>query len=247
MNKILTTLVFICLCSLAFTQYDSKGEEYSQFKPGFMWKFTGFRPAIPEKVYKYDRLVFDLVYSDWIGDRDPFQNHWASIGLNTNLMFDIPLTKGNTVSLGIGLAHQYMKIRHDNHLIGDETAGTTNFVEKDTSDTFKRSILAGNAISLPLELRFHKESWRHFKIHLGGRVGYQANLFSKYVYGKFGDRDIFKSVGFPDQSALIYSAHIRFGLRNWALYGSYSFNPIFKSSNSVELNRIQFGLSLSLF
>jgi hypothetical protein len=212
-----------------------------------MWHFTGLRPAKPEKPYKYDRLVFDLVYSDWIGDRDPFLNHWSSIGLNTNVMFDIPLSKGNTVSLGVGVAHQFMKIRHDNHLIGDETAGTTNFVAKDSSDSFNKSMFCGNAVTIPVELRFHKESWKHFKFHIGGRVGYQANLYSKYIFGEYGDKDIIKNVGFPDQSDLIYSAHVRFGLRNWGFYGSYSFNTLFESANSIQLNRIQFGLSLSLF
>jgi len=247
MKKIVSTFIFILFYSVVFGQYDSNGDEYSRFKPGFMWNFTGLRPAKPEKAAKYDRLVFDLVYSDWIGDRDPFQNHWSSIGFNTNWMFDIPLTKGNTVSLGLGIAHQFMKIRHDNHVLGNDITGTTHFIEKDSSNNFKKSMLNGNAISIPLELRFHKDSWKHFKFHLGGRVGYQANLYSKYIYGNAGNKDIIKSIGFPDQNDLIYSAHVRFGIRNWGLYASYSFNTIFNSANSVQLSRIQFGLSLSLF
>lgn len=105
----------------------------------------------------------------------------------------------------------------------------------------------GNMFGIPLELRFHKESWKHFKFHIGGKVGYQANMFSKLIYGSGSDRDVVKDYGFPDLNPLVYGVHVRFGLRNWALYGSYNLNPIFKSSESTKLHQLQFGLSISLF
>jgi hypothetical protein len=246
MSRIL--IIFFCVFSLnASAQYDSKGERISRFRPGFMWFNTGWRPAAPEKVRKYDRLIFDVTYNDWMGDRDLFQNNWASIGLNTNLMFDIPLAKGNKVALGIGVAHQLMKIRHDNHLIGDELSGTTTFLAKDTNDNFTKSIFGTNSFSVPIELRFRNESWKHFKFHIGGKIGYQVNAFSKYVGTVDGNKEISKRIGFPDENQLIYSAHVRLGLRNWALYGSYNFNTLFSNANSIQLNAVQFGLSISLF
>ena len=114
-------LIFIVILFSSYSvlaQYDGKGEnEASRFRPGVMAFFTGLRPAKPGKPNKYDRLIFDLTYNDWIGDIDIFTNHWASIGLNTNFIFDIPLSAGNTVSLGLGVSHQYVYIRHNNHLI----------------------------------------------------------------------------------------------------------------------------------
>ena len=234
--------------SFAYAQYDSKGaNEISRFKPGFMWYYNGFYPAKPDSPRKYDRLILDVTYNDWVGDRDLFQNNWASIGLNTNWMFDIPLTKGNKVALGVGICHQLTRIRHNNHLIGDDLTKTTSFIEKDSTDTFFKSGFGGNSISVPLELRFRSESWRHFKFHIGGRFGYQLNMYDKYYYKTDSGREIVKHVGFPDQSIWVYSAHFRLGFRNWSLYGSYSFNPLFTSSNSTKLNVVQFGLSLSLF
>ena len=247
MNRL--TLIFVLLIGFSsFGQYDSKGEdEISRFRPGVMWFFSGYRPAKPERINKFDRLIFDVTYNDWIGDRDIFQNHWASIGLNTNLMFDIPLTKGNKVSLGIGAAHQFVNIRHNNHLIKDNTNNTTIFTLKDTSDVFNKSSFAGNSFSIPIELRFRNESWRHFKFHIGGKIGYQANMFSKYVTKQNGDRQLLKDYGFPDESKLIYSAHIRIGIRNWAIFGSYNFNSLFSNNQSSKLNLVQMGLSVSLF
>lgn len=246
MNKLL--IVFILVSQVSWSQYDSKGaDEASRFKPGFMWYYTGLRPVKLDSVRKYDRLIFDLTYNDWMGDVDPFQNHWASIGFNTNWMFDIPLTRGNTVSLGIGLCHQLVRIRHDNHMIGDELTKTSSYLSKDSSDTFIKSAFGGNSFSIPLEIRFRKESWRHFKIHLGGRFGYQLNLYNRYIFDTPSGKDVVKKIGYPDKNDWIYSAHIRLGLRNWALYGSYSFNPLFTSSQSVQLNLLQFGLSISLF
>lgn len=240
-------ILFVVLTTTVFAQYDSKGEEVSRFRPGFMWFYTGLRPAIEEKVRRYDRLIFDVTYNDWNGDREPFQNHWASIGLNTNLMFDIPLTKGNTVSLGIGVAHELRKIRHDNHLIGDDLLKTTTFLAKDTSDNFSKSVFGSNAFTLPIEIRFRKESWKHFKFHIGGKIGYQVNAYNMYVEKIDGRKTVIKQIGFPDENNLIYSAHVRLGLRNWALFGSYNFNTLFSDKESVQLNALQFGLSISLY
>lgn len=244
-------LLLIGLCLLTFAsiaQYDSKGDdEISRFRPGFMWFYTGVRPAKVNKPRKYDRLIFDVTYNDWAGEKNPFENHWASIGLNTNLIFDIPLTKGNTISFGIGVAHQYINIRHDNKFISNDVSKTTVFALKDTNDLFRKSTLSGNSFSIPLELRFRNKSWKHFKIHIGGKIGYQVNILAKQVSTINGRRELNKRFGFPDENKLIYSAHARIGFRNWALFGSYNFNAIFSNSKSTQLNLIQMGLSISLY
>lgn len=249
-NSILLTICLLT-ATVANAQYNSRGDTLSLFRPGFMWYYTGIRPAKTERLRKYDRLIFDVTYNDWIGDQEPFNNHWASIGFNTNLIFDIPLTKRNTVSLGIGVAHQLTRVRHDQVLtnVDPVVAGgeSSTQLNAKTTEAFDKNILVGNAFSLPIELRFRKESWKHLKFHIGGRFGYQANIYSKMIYGSGGDRDVVKNYGFADLNQLIYSAHVRFGLRNWALYASYNFNTLFSNSLSTQLNPIQFGLSISLY
>lgn len=239
-------LFAILFASNGMAQYDSKGELTSRFRAGFMWYYTGLRPAKTEMVRKYDRLIFDITYNDWNGDYKPFQNHWASIGFNTNFMFDIPLTKGNTVSIGVGISHQLTRVRHDGMFFKDENLGQTTFSGAGTSN-FDKNVLVGNAFSVPLELRFRKESWKHFKFHIGGKIGYQGNMFSKTTFNQGPDRIVSRNYGFPDLNRIVFGAHLRLGLRNWALYASYNFNPLFTNAKSTKINQLQFGLSVSLF
>lgn len=248
MNKFIAVCCACLTLSAASAQDNSQDEGKSRFRPGAFWMYTGIRPAKPGKPEKYDRLIVDLTYNDWIGERNLFTNHWASIGVNTSFIFDIPLTKKvNKVSFGIGVSHEYTNIRHNANLIIDEVANTTTYMDKQATDWFKRSALSGHSFSVPIEFRFRTKGWQHFKFHIGGKVGYQVNSLSKSV-GKINDyKVVSKQHGFPDDSKLIYSAHIRIGVRNWALFASYSFNPLFTSSQSTRLNRVQMGLSLSLF
>lgn len=225
---------------------DSTFTPRSDFRPGSMWYFTGFRPAAPEKVRKYDRLVFDITYNDWMGDRELFKNHWASIGLNTNWMFDIPLAKQNVVGLGIGITHQWVNIRHDNLLFRNDTNQSTEFHEKTVLDEFNSSNYGSHSLMMPLELRFRSKGYKHFKFHMGGKIGYLFGGYSKYkVNDEFKSET--KTKGFHDDPMLVYSVHARIGIRNWALFGSYQINRMFTSELSVQLNLIQFGLSISLY
>jgi hypothetical protein len=212
-----------------------------------MWYSTGLRPASPEKVRKYDRLIFDLTYNTWNGELTPFENKAPSLGLNTNVMFDIPLAKGNKVALGIGVAHELRNIRHGNSFLIDSTGSFTIYQIKDSTMLFQRSSFGANSFSLPIELRFRNESWKHFKFHVGGRIGIQANAFNRSVTTIDGIKHIDKQVGFPDLNRLTYGVHARLGMRNWALFANYSLNTVFGSQESVELNFLQFGLSISLY
>lgn len=248
MNRLIILIGFALIATTGHSQYDGYGkDEVSRFRAGIMWFYTGLMPAKEGKIRKYDRLIFDLTYNDWVGDVSLFENHWASIGLNTNFMFDIPLVKGNKVALGVGVAHQFTSIRHDSHLNRDFINGTTLLSPKNPLDIFKKSVLGGNCFAIPIELRFRNESWKHFKFHIGGKIGYQANLYSKNVSMVNGKRDINKTFGFADKSEIMYSAHVRIGLRNWALFASFNFNPIFTNKSSTKLQQAQAGLSISLF
>ena len=242
-NKILILVIFYPLF-LSAQGEDERIE--SDFQPGIFWIYTGLKPGKPDKARKYDRLVFDLTYNDWVGDRKPFSNHWGSIGLNTNLIFDIPLAKKNVVALGLGLCHQWVNIRHDNHLYRNDLTESTEFVEKTISDNFNKSKYGSHTVALPIELRFRTAGWQHFKFHIGGKVGYVFRSLSKYK-GSTDFDYVSTSFGFHDDAKLMYSAHFRIGVRNWALFGNYQINKLFLSDQSVKLNLIQFGLSISVF
>lgn len=248
MHRIFILSFMLLMSFKPFAQYSSEGEDLiSRFRPGTMWFFTGLRPAIPEKVTKYDRLMFDVTYNTWSGDIKPFRSKWNSIGLNTSFMFDIPLTKGNTVSFGTGLSHSIFKIHSASHIFVTDSSNI--FTKHYLSAGFipDQNYICGNSISVPLEFRFRTKGWKHFKVHAGGKIGYQLNLYSKVVTNGENGKYIQKDHDFADVSRLIYSAHVRIGIRNWALFGSYNFNTLFSNRSSVKLNVLQVGLTISLF
>jgi hypothetical protein len=221
----------------------------SRFRPGVMWFFTGYRPATAEKVRKYDRLIFDLTYNDWAGDRQPFNNKWNSIGFNTSLFFDFPLTKGNTISLGLGICHSLYRISYSYKQF--QVDPVNDMTQLNDIQTFvpdlDKHFFCGNSLSIPVELRFRSPNWQHFKLHIGGKVGYTLNNYTKDVFDSSNGKIIVKNSQFPDVHRLLYSAHARIGFRNFALFGSYQFSPVFSNSASTRLNILQMGVSISLF
>lgn len=242
--KISSLLLFCILSWNICAQYDSEGNNKSRFRPGFFWYFTGYNPAIPGKVRKYDRLIFDVTYSDWNGDQQPFQHHWASIGLNTNLMFDVPIVKKNILSLGIGVCYGYQTIRHNQNLFVSSQDGSTLISSTPELSNFSRNSIIGHNFSIPIELRIRTKGWKHFKVHLGGKVGIQAGLKGKTFFNDGQGRVITE---IPDIQRLTYSVHARIGIRNWAVFGAYHFNTMFSNPQSSQLNMLQMGLSVSVF
>ncbi len=244
-NKPLLIIAILLTFNLS-AQYDGKGPNASRFRPGVGWFYTGLRPAEAEKPRKYDRLIFDITYNDWTGDLAPFNVLPTSIGFGVNVMFDKPLTKGNTVSFGYGLAYHRTKLAYQGSFSWASSGDSTTFMDNSSLSQQKRSFVY-NAFSIPLEIRFRKESWKHTKFHIGGRVGYGFGTYQKTKFTQVNGTTISKTYRVADFNALQYGAHIRLGIRNWALFGQYDFNPLFKSSKSVKLNVLKLGLSISLF
>lgn len=219
-----------------------------EHKPGIMWYYSGLRPAKTTHPNKYDRLVIDLTYNDWMGDRKPFHNKPSSIGANFNFLTDIPLNKSNTFSIGTGLTYGTYRVNHHYvfhvHSDGDFTQYDATTAP---SGKLEKSIFGGSVVSIPLEFRFRTKGVRHFKFHMGGKLGFQTKIYSKTVV-RTADQLIEHTIyDFPDDNRWIYAAHVRFGNRNWSVYGSYNLNKIFNKNSSSQLNLFQIGLSLSLF
>ena len=118
---------------------------------------------------------------------------------------------------------------------------------RDSLDVLSRCSLVRISFSIPIELRSRNETWKHFKVHIGGKIGYQEQFASKYVSKIDDHKRVVRDNGFYDANKLIYSAHVRIGMRNWALFASYNFNKLFSNKNSTQLNAVQMGLSISLF
>ena len=251
MNKILCILLFSwCAFSPELYAQDSAPEQeklISRFRPGVFWFYTGLRPAQAEKVRKYDRLLVDVFYGTWKGKQTAFAHGWTSIGFNTNFIFDIPLVKENMFSLGIGASYSLTRMQHDHLFSSDSSSSYTIYNTENIATSFERQTLISHTLAVPIELRIRSKGWKHVKLHIGGKIGYNLALLNKSIDNNPGNRFVLKDYQFADKEPLSYSAHMRIGVRNWALFGSYHFSSIFKDARSPEFHIVQLGLSVSLF
>lgn len=216
----------------------------SRHRPGFFWYDTGWRPAKPGKLRKYDRLIMDVTYNQLMSSGSLKSNPWRSIGCNINAMWDIPLTNGNTVSLGAGLAYKYQKTSPKGLFFADSTNSFTYYYADSGYADLRKNTFGNHMLVLPVELRFRSPKWQHFKIHIGGSVGYRLQTFQK-IWPE--NSHAIRNKSLPDRNPLVYGVHMRIGIRNWALFADYTLAPQFKSGKSDHINALAFGLSLSFF
>jgi hypothetical protein len=241
---VIMTFIPVVLCG----QFTEEQGLVSRYKPGLMWNFTGLRPAKGGKAHKYDRLIFDISYNDWLGDLQTFKNRWSSIGLNSNVLFDIPLNESNTISLGTGIRHTLFRTENlTNLFVPDPTHTYTTVSDAVYGESIKRRLICGNSIGVPLELRFRSRGWKHMKFQIGGTIAYQLNMYSKTVYDDEYGKQIEKDYNFVDLNRVAFAAHVRLGVRNWGIYTSCGLNQLFSNRSSTKLHLFQLGLSVSLF
>lgn len=243
-----TFLAYIVFTSLSLTTFAQDSDLITRYRPGFMWFDTGIKPAILEKVRKYDRLIFDVVYNDWVSkSHKAFKVSPLSIGFNTNIMFDIPLTKNNTKSFGIGFTYGLYRIRMNDFFVRNDVEGSSKLIQDISQYGIEKSVFKLNSLSIPVELRFRGKNWKHTKIHLGAKASFffrpSTTLSTKT--DKIVSQQ--KNVGFYDFNHFNASAYLRFGVRNWSVFASYNFRPLFKDELSTVLHPIQAGISLSLY
>lgn len=221
-------------------------ELVSRFRPGVMWFFDGLRSSDLVDARKYDRFIIDILHTGWNGgSQKAFQQHWGSIGFNTQLIFDIPLTPRNMVALGIGLGYGHTHIRYDQVLQRVDSTRTTALA--DIPAGVDKSVFRSNQLFVPIELRFRTPGWKHAKLHIGGRIGYRFGSSTSLFSTVNGHRTENKVRGFYDIDPLLLSAHARIGIRNWALTASYNLTPYFKKAQSAQLNGLEVGVSVSLY
>ncbi len=242
--RLLLLLVTVWMSAPALAQYDGKEPDVaSRHRPGFMWYFTGMRPSGKNSAPKYDRFMIDLTYNDWVNDSLPlFSAHPGSIGFNIHGMRDFPLTRNNTVGLGIGLSFRHQHVRHDGLLLRD-TASRATVWSFDNAVQPDKAVFATSSFAIPIELRFRTPQWKQVKLHLGFHVGYRVRTMTKVWMD--GDRE--KNRDCYDDEPFFYGVHARLGVRNWAFFADYSLVKQFSSTSSTSMNPVSFGITCSLF
>lgn len=240
--------IFIGFITSIGAQYLEKEEGLvSRFRPGIGWYYSGLKPYEEEKLRKYDRFIIDVVYNDWHGDEEIFNSPWNSLGYNVSLMFDKVITAKNTFSIGYGLTFSHYNNKTNKEFERNFEDGYTTLNDFDQNISIVRNKYMANYIEVPLEFRFRTKGRKHFKFLIGGKIGYQINSFTKQIIEEDGARLNTRNYSFADDNKLRYGATVRIGIRNYALFASYYFSPLFLDDNSVKLNPISLGISFSLF
>ena len=116
---------------------------------------------------------------------------------------------------------------------------------KTSEDTYSENKLVSSNAFIPLEFRFRTKGWRHFKFHIGGKLGFQTGLLSKTL----DEDEVHTNKSYHGHlvNRFTYSLHSRIGIRNYALFTSYNFNSLFKNKKSVDIKWLQVGLSIFSF
>lgn len=242
-------LIFVACCFVTdFYAQKPDSSLISRHRPGLFWFYSGLRPNKQADVHKYERLMVDVFYCDWNTQKvKPFQSHWSSIGWNVQSLFDIQLTSNHQVSLGLGLGYEHTRLQSNFVLERIESSKSTELSDFLPVLQFEKSVFKTNKLFVPIELRFRTSGWKHFKFVIGGRFGYQFSNSTMLQYTN-GEAEIRQTtVGFYDFRRISLSTHVRIGIRNWAITGSYNLTPYFKSAESTKINGFQLGCSVSLF
>lgn len=247
LKKFSFTLAILFFATEIFAQKQDSSL-ISRNRPGLFWFYSGIRTMNQSDLHKYDRVLVDLFYCDWNTKQvKPFQSRWNSIGFNVQTMFDIPLNQQNTVAAGIGLGFEHTRLQSNFVLNRIESNQSTTLSEYLSVLDYEKSVFKTNKLFVPIELRIRSAGWKHFKVVVGARIGYQFSNSTLLQYHNAESEIRQTTVGFYDFQHFSLSTHLRIGIRNWAITGSYNLNPYFSSSESTKINGFQLGVSYALF
>tara|TARA_B100000524_G_scaffold237545_1_gene126622 strand:- start:11326 stop:12045 length:720 start_codon:yes stop_codon:yes gene_type:complete len=235
-------LLFLCIHLGVLGQ----SERQSQERPGLFWYYSGLRPFKDIDRKKYDRVIIDLTYNDWIGENGPFQNNLNSIGFSVSINKDVQFKSTERVAFGIGLGYAYLNHRTPRVFYLTPFDAVQAAIPSPT-DSILSSFLTIHQFYVPLELRLRSIGWKHVKLILGARVGVQPRMnFSSYR--QFEEEVSYSEVKLREEYNWFYlSTYARLGFRNWSLFFAYQPLTLFSNNESLDIHPIQMGISLSLF
>lgn len=247
--KYIVFLAFLCMGFISFAQEKKEKDDTfrSRFRPGIFWNYSGFSPPSKNQNVKYDRLMVDIAYNGWYGDRAYFSSPWQSIGFTISMMFDFPMAQNDVASFGLGISYSHYTNRSKVNFIRNIEEGFTTVQDFSFETAPQKVSFGANYFEIPFGFRFRTIGWEHFKIMIGAKIGYNFNSFFKHTRKIEEKMYTEKYTNFPDLNPLRYGVTARIGTRNWALFGAYYFSPFFLHKKSVQLYPFSLGITVSLF
>jgi hypothetical protein len=192
-----------------------------------------------------DFLVVSLTYDGWANKPDSVSTGFNR-GFNIAFMYDFPINKTNlslAAGLGIGTSGVFLK----NHVLNMDD-GTTDVAKFSSDNSFKKYKVATTYLELPLELRYRSvpdNANKGFKLALGVKIGNLMNAHTKERSDLGGARNTEKIANKRFFNSWRYAATARIGLGNFALFGSYNLNPLFKDNGNIDIRPYSIGIAIS--
>jgi len=240
--KHLLGLLFIINCFVSFSQPDENIRPGT--RPGILWYFNGWRDIPTAENRKYDRLILDIGVSSAVRNGSLLTDIPLRPSFGVNFMFDVKNEKRKRLSFGWGLGYAFQQVNTISFLSPNANHVLLN--PANTTWQFDKSALNINRFYVPLELRFSSKGWKHLKFILGVNVGFQTAP-KKAFYRKENGQNLSLLENIQEFNRWTYGVHFRFGTKSVALYGSYQFSNLFRSSQNTTFHPFQIGLSISLY
>jgi hypothetical protein len=213
-------------------------------KPNVESAFQGMSAKEPENGARRDRLILDVHYNDWLGERENVNTGWRSIGYNWNFYRDIPLNSVSTISIATGLRFGKSVIQHNGlFMVGDSINQSVLLANTGLGFNRNNQRFVQSHLELPLELRFRGVNKKSIRFTLGGSIGWRLNSYERWREGSEKFRE------YNHANAMMWRAgtYMRLGYNQWSFYGAYYLTPWFEGSGNSKLNTIQMGVSFSFF
>jgi hypothetical protein len=188
-----------------------------------------------------DRLIFEAIYTSWLGIPKNITPDWKCIGFNFAMMFDKPIKNSNfSFGYGAGLyCHNFSS--NANYLY--KTDSITNIIStvmEPKMGTYSSNKYSERSVEIPLELRFRTKTNSNFKIMLGVKIGYVFNDYKKTddVNGKIRLYDL-KNI-----NRFRYGVNFRIGVEKFCLSASYYLSEAFNSHGPQGIHPFSIGLAI---
>jgi len=214
---------------------------FSVFSQGAMNK------AMTSVSHSRDFLVISLTYDGWASKPDSVGTGFNR-GFNIAFMYDFPISK-TKMSLAAGLGIGTSGVMLPDHELNMDD-GTTDVPRFSATDDYSKYKVATTYLELPLELRYRSvpdNANKGFKAALGVKIGNLVNAHTKARSNLGGAKHTVKEANKRFFNSWRYAATARIGYGNFALYGSYTLNGLFKDNGSslADIRPFSIGIAIS--
>lgn len=211
-----------------------------------------FSFAQSDKYKFYDKLLVNFYHANFLHHNNALNVKWYSRGIDLFYMQPFSIDKKYfSIALGGGISTQsyannaYLKeLTHPDTAL--KTSTFTSFLAYADADKPKRNKLTTTYFEFPIEFRFQSAEDNHgnkIKASIGAKAGYLLDMHTRMV----NSNGKYKSYIFPNREKWKYSAIVRVGYDRIQLYGSYSFNGLFKDNFGDSTNPIALGFTYTLY